>query len=137
MFRFSLIFLSFLVFSCSGELTKRNNPEQRYVSDATDCYQTTERKQQLKVPITGAKGIILSVTTLEIPLGNDAGAFRLCMKHKGHPVSVSKANPDEYLNVSRNCMQEARDSLSPNETYANCVQRSKITVETIAPDNLN
>lgn len=136
MLRFALIFLPFLLFSCSGELTKRNNPEQRYVSDATNCYQAVERKQQLKVPIAGAKGVILSVTTIEIPLGSDASAFRLCMKHKGHPVSVSKANPDDYLNVSRACMKEARDSLSPNESYANCVQRSKITVETIAPDKL-
>ncbi|MEQ1486062.1 hypothetical protein [Methyloglobulus sp.] len=136
MLRFALIFLPFLAFSCSGEPTKRNNPEQRYVSDATDCYQAVERKQQLKVPIAGAKGVILSVTTIEIPLGSDAGAFRLCMKHKGHPVNASKANPDDYLNVSRTCMQEARDSLSPNESYANCVQRSKITVETIAPDKL-
>jgi len=134
--RFALIFLSFLLFSCSGELTKRNHPEQRYVSDATDCYQAVERKQQLKVPVTSPTGVILSVTTIEIPFGSDAGAFRLCMKHKGHPVSVSKANPDDYLNVSRTCMQEARDSSSPNETYANCVQRSKITVETIAPDKL-
>lgn len=123
MFKLSIFFSCFLALGCTSQMHKTDNPDARYFSDATDCFHSSEQKQSVNIPTTP------SVTVIDIPLASDAGAFRLCMEHKGHPVIPAKANADDYLNVSRACLLEARSSSAPNESYATCVNRGRIIVE--------
>ena len=133
MFKLTSLFLFLLLQSCSNQPSKPENPDTRYFSDATDCFQTSDRKLKIPIPFSTREGVMLSSMDLEIPLAGDAGAFRQCMEYKGHPHMVGKINVNDYLSVSRACMDKARDSSTPNETYASCVQHGQITVEPIAP----
>jgi len=126
MVKFAVILLSLLLQSCSTYSSKQGTNKDDYFSVASSCFRSSERKVYVKVPTAG------TMTVIEVPVGNDANVFGSCMEHSGHPVT--QANPEDYLNVSRACMQEARDSSSPNDTYAKCVRHGKITVETMPPD---
>jgi hypothetical protein len=75
------------------------------------------------------------MTVIDVPIGNDANTFSLCMEHAGH--TPTHANPDDYLSVSRACSQHARDSSTPDEDYAKCIRHGKIIVETIIPEKPN
>jgi len=125
MFKFAVILLSLLLQSCADFPYRHDMEDSGYFSDASNCYRSSERKVYVKVPTAG------TMTVIEVPIGNDANVFGLCMEHAGHPVP--KANPDDYLNVSRACMQAARDSSNPDDAYVKCVRYGKIIVETITP----
>ena len=131
MHKIAITFL--LLQSCSNHPSKPDNPDTRFFSDASDCFNESTRKEYVKVPVS-AQNVIISNTVVEVPLGNDAGAFRLCMKYKGHLTPSPQVNTTDYLNVSKACMQEASASSTPNETYANCVKHWQLTIESITPD---
>lgn len=118
---------------CLGQSIKTGSPRNGAFSDAMDCYHYSELNQKVNIPIA-AGNTIVSTTIVEVPLSVDAGAFRLCMEHKGHPATVANIKSDDYLNQSRYCYQQARGSSNPNQAYSDCVQRGKITVETLPPD---
>ena len=126
MFMSAIILLSLLLQGCSNYPSRYDSDDTSYFSDASNCYRSSERKVQVKVPTA------LTMTVIEVPTGNDANVFGQCMEHAGHPVP--KADPDDYLNVSRACMQRAHDSSNFDDAYAKCVRYGKIIVETIAPD---
>jgi hypothetical protein len=115
---------------CSANLAKTESPHNSYFSDAADCYHSSELKQKINIPIS-ARDTIVSTTVIEVPLTTDAGAFRLCMQHKGHPVTDTQATADDYLNQSRACLEQARASSNPNQTYSECANLGKITVESL------
>jgi len=123
MFKFAVILLSLLLQSCSDYLSKQDTG---YFSDASSCFRSSERKESVKVPTAG------TMTVIEVPTGNDANVFGQCMEQAGHPVT--KPDPEGYLNVSRACLQQARDSSNPDDAYAKCVRHGKITVEPIIPE---
>ncbi len=110
---------------CSANLTKTENPSNGYFSDATDCFHSSEQKQYVNVPIAGG------ITVIEVPLSVNEGTFRLCMQHKGHPVTDTQATADDYLNQSKACLEKARASSNPNQTYSDCANLGKITVESL------
>ena len=126
MFKLAVILLSLLLQSCSNYPSRRDADATGYFSDAASCFRYSERKVYVKVPTA------LTMTVIEVPIGNDANIFGLCMEHAGH--AVPKADPDDYLNVSRACMQETRNSSKPDDAYAKCVRYGKIIVETITTD---
>lgn len=116
---------------CMESLTRANQPNERYYADATDCFHTSTLKQNVDVKYGTRSGEFVGGLNFDIPMGSDAGAFRLCMEHKGHPVEKVQLNADDYQRISADCMDEAQASSTPNETYASCVQRGTITVEPI------
>jgi hypothetical protein len=126
---FAVIFLAILLQSCSTTLSRQDKPDSGYFSDASDCYRSSERKVYVKVPTAG------TMTVVDVPIGNDATLFSLCIEHAGHPAT--HADPEDYLNVSRACSQHARDSSYPDEAYAKCIRHGKITVETITHEKSN
>lgn len=126
MSKFAIILLTVLLQSCSGYLVSHASDDTRYFSDALNCFQSAERKESVKVP-TGS-----TLSVIEVPVGINPSVFGSCMEQAGHPVP--QVNPDDYLNVSRACMQQARGSSNPDEVYAGCVRHGKITVETMIPD---
>ncbi|MDD2722724.1 MAG: hypothetical protein PHH59_01705 [Methylovulum sp.] len=125
MFKLAVILFPLLLLGCSGNVTKQDSDDIGYFSDSSDCFRSSVRKEQIKVPTAKTNTII------EIPIGNDADLFSQCMEYAGHPAV--KVNADEYLNVSRACMKEAAASETPDAAYAKCVRRTGITVETIPP----
>jgi hypothetical protein len=126
MFKFTVMLLSLLLQSCSGYFSRQGQDDAGYFSDASSCFQSSMHKESVKVPTAG------TMTIIDVPVGSDANAFGLCMEQAGHPHTP--ANPDDYLQVSRTCLQQARESLTPDDTYARCVRHGKITVETIRPE---
>jgi hypothetical protein len=114
---------------CANYLAKSDPDNTEYFSDASTCYQSSTRKEQIKVPTAG------TMTVIQIPTGNDPGAFANCMEYKGH--AVEKTNPDAYLTVSRDCMQAARHATNPDNAYADCIKHGKISVETLPKDKAN
>ena len=125
----TLLLIAMLMQSCSGYLLGKDKSDMGYFSDASDCYRSSERNVSVKVPAAG------TMTVIDVPIGNDANMFSLCMEHAGHPPT--HANPEDYLILSRACSQHARDSSKADKTYATCIQNGKITVETLAPGNSN
>ncbi len=123
MLKFAVILFSFLLQSCADSLTKQGSTDTGYFADASDCFRASTIKENVKVPTAG------TMTVIDIPIDNDAAAFRLCMEQSGHVTASVKAS--DYLAVSRTCLQQARDSASPDAAYASCVKGGKITVETI------
>ena len=140
MLKYTLILLFFLLQACAGSFPKHGSEDEEYFSDASDCYRTSERKQTITIPVTGqqsnALGSVQSNASagieVVIPMGMDAKGFSFCMEQQGHPPAKVDAN--EYLNVSRSCMEEARHSPTPNEAYTQCVRHGKITIEPLKPD---
>lgn len=115
--KFFILLLSLLILpSCATDIGKQN---AGHFADATTCFQTTARNEKVKVPTAP------TITVVDVPLGNDAGAFGLCMGKKGHPVP--QANVEVYLNLSRACLSEARHAANANEAYANCIDRNNIS----------
>ncbi|PPD47203.1 MAG: hypothetical protein CTY16_07815 [Methylobacter sp.] len=125
MFKFTVILSALLLQSCSGYLSKQEGDDAGYFSDASDCLRSSARKESIKVP-TGR-----SMTVVDVPIGSDAGFFGQCMEQAGH--SAAQVEADEYLKISHACMKEASGSATPDATYAKCVRRGNITVETISP----
>lgn len=126
MIKFAALILILLLQSCAANTSNQGLNESGYFLDASNCYRSSERKVSVNVP-TGR-----SMTVIDVPIDNDSNVFGLCMKQLGHPPT--QANSEDYLNVSRACFQEARDSSSPNDTYAKCVQHGKISAEIILPE---
>lgn len=128
MFKRGIVLLSLcLLEACSGWLSyPSENADTGYFSDASDCLRSSLRREQIKVPTGNTMSVI------EVVIGNDAAAFGHCMENAGHPAK--KADLTEYLKLSSDCLQEARSSSTPDDTYGKCVRRGKITVETIIDD---
>ncbi|MDD5275943.1 MAG: hypothetical protein PHR16_07665 [Methylovulum sp.] len=123
-----MLLISLMVQGCSDYFSK-SGTDSKYFSDASTCYQSSVRKEQLKVPTAGTMSII------EIPTGNDAGAFSNCMAYKGHPIE--KADPEAYLNASRECLQATGNATDPGNAYADCIKHGNITVETLPNGKAN
>lgn len=126
MFKLAVILLSLPLSGCSDYLSRHDTDDTGYFADASTCFQSSMRKESVKVPTAR------TMTVIEVPVGNNANDFGLCMEQAGHPIT--QANPDAYLDVARTCLQQARGSSNPDEAYAACVRHGKITVEAIMPD---
>jgi hypothetical protein len=130
MIKYSAFFLCIILLSgcTNNDLVKQNSHDinRGYFSDASECSQTAMRKEAYNVPTAG------SVSVVEIPVGYDAGKFIVCMEHAGRPVS-SRVDVTDYLNVSTDCLNEARKSEHPDQNYASCIKRSRLNIEVI-PD---
>jgi hypothetical protein len=119
--KFIAMLLSLLVLpSCSDYVVKQ---DANHFADASSCLQASKRKENQKVPTE------MTMTIVEIPLGNDANAYTECMLQKGHAPPPVK--PDDYLNASRACMSLSRNALKPIEAYAKCIRHGKVSAETI------
>lgn len=94
-----------------------------YFTDATECYQTSIHKEQVKVQ-TGK-----AVTVIDIPTVHNAGAFSNCMARAGH--TPPKVNPQAYLEMSSRCLNEARGTEQPDEAYARCIRAGTLRIEPI------
>lgn len=94
-----------------------------YFFDALQCSQASMRHESIKVPTAG------SFSVVEVPLGCDANAFIACMAHAGRPVAC--ADPSEYINVSKACLQEARGAANQDDAYSLCIKRSRIKVDVL------
>lgn len=128
MFKFPVMFLCItLLLGCSkNEWVRQHNADTNsgYFLDAHECSQSAMRKLSFLVPPAG------SASAVELPIGYDANIFIVCMEHAGRPVS-SRVDVTEYLKISTACLQEARDSVSSDQSYANCIRRSRLNVEVI------
>jgi uncharacterized protein YceK len=121
-----LLLTALLSSGCASNVsvTQNNQGSNRgYFSDASKCSQATMNKQRFNVPTSGTQ------TVVEIPVGYDANAYVDCMKHTGWPVP--SADPTEYLNVSTACLKKAQGTENLDESYANCIKRSRFNVEVI------
>ena len=110
---------------CSDYLLKndRKTENSAYSADETYCLNQSARKKQVRVP-TGS-----SMTTVDVPAGNDAAAFNACMQKAGH--STRETSSESFLNVSRACRKESQGSPNADDAYAQCIKRSKINVESV------
>jgi hypothetical protein len=81
------------------------------------------RKESIRLPTAG------SVSNVDIPIGYDANIFIVCMGHAGRPVS--RVDVTDYLKVSTACLQNARALENSDEGYADCIKRSRLSVEII------
>ena len=130
MIKFSALLLCItLLLACTNnEWVKKNiqDTNHGYFSDASECGQTAIRKEKLLVPTAG------SLSVVEIPIYYDANVFIVCMEHAGRPVS--RVDLTEYLNVSTACLQKARGTENPDESYADCIKRSRLDVEIITDE---
>ncbi len=108
-----LIFLTIILQSgCSAPLSKPES-DSGYFADATSCFQSSGRKEYIKVPTAG------TMTLVEVPIDTDAGNFSLCMRQAGH--LATQAEPNAYLELSRSCLQQARGSSKPDAAYFGCI----------------
>lgn len=123
----SLLILNMIMLAActNNESIKQNfsDANSGYFSDASECSQSSMRKEEIKVPTAG------SVSVVEVPIGYDAGRFLVCMEYAGRPVS--RVDLTEYLNVSNACLHEARKTENPDDGYADCIKRSRLNVEII------
>jgi len=122
-----LLFLLMLQ-GCSDHLLKDETKTENsgYFADATDCLHRSYRKEQIKVP-TGK-----TMSVIDVPISHDAGSFSACMQYAGHPTP--KVDTQTYLTVSRSCLSESQHTENPDDAYAQCVKRSRITVESVSGD---
>ncbi len=123
-----LLFLCLLpLFSaCSFTGDNRNNVEYAgYFSDASNCHQAAVHKDQVKVR-TGQ-----AMTVIDIPLGHNAGAFSQCMMHAGH--APPKVSPEQYLQMSAHCLDEARGADNPDAAFGYCIKAGALEIE-VVPD---
>ena len=127
MINFPRAFLCLTLLSgCAGnELGKQNTQDAKrgYFSDASKCRQSAMQKQTFNVP-TGS-----TATVVEVPVAYEENAFLDCMKHTGWPVP--RADPTEYLEVSTACLKKAQATENLDESYADCIKRSRLNVEVI------
>ncbi len=94
-----------------------------YFTDAANCYQTSIHREQVKVQ-TGK-----TMTVVDIPISHNAGAFSNCMIRAGH--TTPKVSPQEYLEMSSRCLNEARGTANPDEVYGLCIRAGALGVEII------
>ena len=125
--KFSILLLCIaLLLGCvSNKSVNQNNQDTHvdYFSDATNCSESTQPKQAINVP-TGR-----TQSQVQIPAGRDKNAYVDCMKQKGW--SVLRADPTEYQAVTKACHQQAQGAKDFDESYADCVSRSRLNVEVI------
>jgi hypothetical protein len=126
--------INFLLGCTNSEFLRQHNQDSNrgYFTDASECTESSMRKQALNVPLTGGtkdNPAVIGVTNVEIPLGYDANIFLVCMKHAGRPVPHVDAT--DYLNASTTCLQKAQATSDPDEGYADCIKRSRLDVEII------
>lgn len=121
-----ILLMLLMLQGCANSFSSLATDNSAYFSDALTCYQSSVRKEQIKVPTAG------TMSVMEVPVANDPNVFGNCMADKGH--TVEKANPDAYLKVSRKCLQAARNATNPDDAYADCVRHGGITVETLPQD---
>jgi len=121
MLKFCLILLGSVLLGRSGAPTKTESEDAGYFAAASDCFRSSELTESIKVP-TGN-----SMTIIEIPMGDNADNFRLCMQQSGYPSPKALA---DYLDSSRTCLHQARHSSNPDTAYAKCMQHSPQDVKT-------
>jgi hypothetical protein len=133
--KFSLILLSLLVLqACSHFLTETDKADKssRYFADASECYRTAQKKEQISVMMSGNKDHSFAFPiTIDIPITYDAGAFKNCMIYAGHKAPKIDADPTAYLELSKRCIEEARGEDNTNDVYANCIKNGDISVDVI------
>ena len=108
-----LIFVFVIIQSAC--LTSSPERHSGYFADATSCLQSALRKEYVKVPTAE------TMTVIEVPIDTDASNFSFCMRQAGHLVNDKQ--PDDYLEQSRYCLQQARSSSKPDEVYFACVSQ--------------
>jgi hypothetical protein len=125
----ALLITMLILQCCTGAYTQIESSEDQrgYFNDASNCFKTSMRKEQLQVP-TGQ-----GMTVVEIPMASDAGVFTNCMRFAGH--KTPKANLENYFTVSRQCYLEARSLSNSDDVYTDCIQRSKIGIEFLEDDD--
>lgn len=107
-----------------GYASEQHSDVIGYFSDSSGCFRTSVRKVPLKAPTDK------TMTVVEVPIGHDAELFSLCMEYAGHLPNAG-VNAEEYLNISRACLEVAVASEIPDATYATCVRHANISVNTI------
>jgi hypothetical protein len=122
----NVILLVFLQ-SCSINTNNLAHTDNSYFNDSSDCFRSSERKVALNVPTAGTMSII------EVPIGNEATLYGLCMEHAGHH-RATQTDPEAFFRVSRACSQLVRPSSSTDVDFAKCVRRGNISVESIRSD---
>jgi hypothetical protein len=131
----TVILLSLLTLQACGQfLTKADKVKDnsRYFADATDCYQSSQRKEKVSVMMSGnTQHSFAFPITVDIPMGYDAGAFKNCMIYSGHSEPKVDADPTAYLELSRRCIDQARGEDNTNDVYASCIRNGDITVDVI------
>lgn len=116
------ILLVCLLVGCNQALVTQESPEHKgYFADAFRCNQSSMRKESVNVPTAG------SMSVVEVPMGYDAGKFTVCMQYAKRPVS--RADASEYLKVSSNCLQVARGSDNPDQSYSDCLKNSRLNLQ--------
>jgi len=100
---------------CSSLKQSNDAAIKDYYTASISCVSQAENQVSTQVP-TGK-----AMTTVEIPVGFNAGIFGDCMIHAGHPPP--QADPEPYLATARKCMDEALGASNPEQVYANCVGR--------------
>jgi len=116
-------------FLSEGVKAKDNN---HYFADATECYQTAQRKEKVNVMMSGnTQHSFAFPITIDIPITYDAGAYKNCMIYAGHKEPKIDADPTAYLEISRRCLDQAKGEDNANEAYANCVKNGDLTVDVI------
>jgi hypothetical protein len=117
-----LLFMSLLLGCTGNEIGKPNNEDTKrgYFSDASKCRESAMYKEKINVNNSGV---------VEIPVAYKANAFLDCMKYTGWPVP--RADPTEYLDVSTTCLKKAQGTENLDESYAECIRRSRLNIEVI------
>ncbi|WP_426993681.1 hypothetical protein [Methylomonas sp. CM2] len=108
----------------SGPVARRDpNDHRGYAADAMRCSQASMRMEAIKVPTPHALSVV------EIPTIPDAGRFTACMDYAKWPVA--RADTAQYLKVSTVCLNRARNADNADETYADCIKASQLSIELI------
>lgn len=108
----------------SGPVAHRDpNDHRGYAADAMRCSQAAMRKEEIKVPTPHALSVI------EIPTIPDAGRFTACMDYARWPVP--RMDTTKYLDLSTACLNRARRADNADETYANCIKASQLSIELV------
>jgi hypothetical protein len=114
---------AFLMAACSyGSLP---GTHQGYFADALSCNQASQHKETVFIDKT--------VGTIDIPMGDDANAFAVCMQRIGRPV-VRAVDVGDYLATSRACLQAASGTTDRDARYADCIAHSHLQVDVITGD---
>ncbi len=138
MIKITVILLSLLTLqACTGSFLSKadkTKDNSHYFADATECYQTAQRKEKVNVMMSGnTEHSFAFPITIDIPITYDAGAYKNCMIYAGHKEPKVDADPTAYLEISRRCLDQARGEEDANDAYANCVRNGDITVDVIHP----
>lgn len=118
---FALLPISLLLAGCGNTLSVKQENNGGYFADALACSQSSERTETVHLANPGAAG------SIDIPLGYDAGKFKVCMIQAGRPVA--SIDPAKYLGSSISCLDEAYSADKSDEVYAECIRRSDLKVD--------